>query len=253
MSNYDIGLLPANGNAVTRNDYTLTPGQPTDVFEFRINSTRNINVALTGITAGDDADLRLFRDINNNGILDATDRGVNNANAIGTSTRGGNADDSINLADRAAGTYFAEVSRYAPGSQGNVTYDIAVSSADPSNLLPREVELGNLSRDVTQTGQVGNNDTADIYHFSLGLFEGVNINLSGLSADADIRLIQDRNGNRIVEDSEVIRSSTNGGTLADSIRGINTSGDYYLEVYQYSGNTNYTLTFDHYNTTFPLT
>lgn len=247
MSNYDIGVLPPNGNAVTRNDYSLTPGQPTDVFEFRIGSTSNINVALTGISSSDDADLTLFRDSNNNGRFDA-----NIDQFVASSARSSNADDSINLADQAAGTYFAQVNRYAPGSSGNVTYDIALSTADPSNLLPREVELGNLSRDVTQTGQVGNTDTADVYHFSLGLFEGVNINLSGLSADADIRLIQDRNGNRIVDSGEVIRSSTNGGTLADSISGINTSGDYYLEVYQYSGNTNYTLAFDHYNTVFPL-
>lgn len=242
MSNYDIGVLPSNGNAVTRNDFTVTPTQPTDVFEFRINSTSNINVALTGISSGDDADLRLYRDSNNNGRFDA-----NSDQFVASSIRGGNNDDSINLADQSAGTYFAQVSRFAPGSSGNVTYDIAVSSADPSNVLPVEENLGNLSADITRTGQVGNTDTSDVYAFSLGFFEGVNINLSGLSADADLRVIADTNNNRIIDSSDAIVSSTRGGTAVDSIR-LDDAGSYFAQVYQFSGNTNYSLTFDHFTT-----
>lgn len=246
MATYDLGTLSSNGNVVTRNDFSLSTSQPTDVFKFRIGSTSDINLALTGISGGDDADLRLFRDVNNNGVLDASDR----ANPISSSTRGGNSDDSINLADRAAGTYFAEVNRFT-SSSGNVTYDFAASTANPSNLLPNEINLGNLSGDVTRTGRVDNNDTSDVYAFSLGLFEGVNIRLSGLSADADIRLIRDRNGDRNVDAGDETVRSARGGTNADTLFGIDDSGSYFLQVYQFgSASTNYTLSLDHFTTPF---
>ncbi|WP_414586504.1 pre-peptidase C-terminal domain-containing protein [Scytonema sp. PCC 10023] len=243
MSDYDVGVLPSNGNPVIRNDLTLTPGEPTDVFEVRINSTRNINVALTGISAGDDADLRLYQDSNGNGRFDA-----NSDQLVASSTRGGNNDDSINLADRAAGTYFAQVSRYST-SNGNVTYDLALSTANPSNLLPREFNLGNLSGDVTRTGRIDNNNTSDVYAFSLGSFEGVNITPSGLSPDLGIRLIHDRNGDRNVDSGDQTVQSVTGGTNSEPLYRIDDAGSYYLQVYQLgNGSTNYNLTFDHFTT-----
>ncbi|BAY49366.1 peptidase domain-containing protein [Scytonema sp. HK-05] len=247
MSNYNVGTLPSNGTPVIRNNYSLTPTQTTDVFEFRIGSTSDINLALTGITNGDDADLKLYRDSNGNGRFDA-----NSDQFVASSTRGGNNDDSINLADRSAGTYFAQVNRFSTSS-GNVTYDLALSTANPSNLLPREVNLGNLSHDVTEHGSINNNNTSDVYGFSLGLFEGVNIRLSGLSADADIRLIRDRNGDRNVDSSDEIVRSARAGSNSEALMNINESGNYFVQVYQYgSASTNYTLGFDHFTTSYPL-
>ncbi|MBD2773149.1 PPC domain-containing protein [Iningainema tapete] len=237
----NIGTL--TDTAVTRNGYSVTPSDPTDVFKFNVGSNSHINLALTNISAGDDADLRLYRD-NGNGYFDSNDT------LVSSSVRGSNNDDAINVAAQSAGTYFAEVSRYAPGSSGNVTYNLALSTASPSNLLANEYEVGNLSGDRTYYGAINNSNAADVYHFSLGFYEGVNINLTGLSADADIRLIQD-GGNRIVELSEVIRTSTNGGSLSESISGFDLSGDYYLQVYQYgNSSTNYTLNFDYFPTTY---
>ena len=97
---------------------------------------------------------------------------------------------------------------------------------------------------------MGSDDTVDTYAFSLDFYEGTNISLSGLSSDADIRLIRDSNSNGIVDANEVIESSTGLGSRSESITGIDTSGDYFVQVYQYSGNTNYTLSFDHYTTSF---
>lgn len=241
MSTIIIGPLPPNGNAVIRND-SVTPADPTDVYRFSIGNVSNINLALTNISAGDDVDVNLYRDTNNNGVVNP---GIDQL--IGSSIRGSNLDDSINLADQPAGNYLAQVNRFAPGSSGDAFYRLSLSTADPSNLLPIEENLGNLSADVTRTGQVGNNDTSDVYAFSLGFFEGVNINLAGLSTDADLRIIADTNGNRIVDSTDAIVSSTRGGTLPDSVR-VDDAGSYFAQVYQFSGNTNYTLTFDHFNT-----
>ncbi len=236
-----IGTTP-----VVRNNLTLTTSDPTDVFQFRIGSTKNINLTVTDISVGD-PELLLFRD-NGNGIFDANDQSVD------LSTRSSNRDESINNQEN-TGTYFAQVIRGA-ASSGTISYDFAVSATTPnstsdlSNLLPKEVELGNLSADVNQFGSVGDFDTADVYQFSLGSFEGVNITLSGLTSDADIRLIQDFNNNRIVDANEVVASSTRGGTTSDVISNITSSGNYFFQVNQFSGNTSFNLTFDHFITTF---
>ncbi|MBE8970355.1 PPC domain-containing protein [Nostocales cyanobacterium LEGE 12452] len=244
MALFNLGTIGTT--PVVRNNFTLTTSDPTDVFQFRIGSTKNINLTVTDISVGD-PELLLFRD-NGNGIFDANDQSVD------LSTRSSNRDESINNQEN-TGTYFAQVIRGA-ASSGTISYDFAVSATTPnstsdlSNLLPKEVELGNLSADVNQFGSVADFDTADVYQFSLGSFEGVNITLSGLTSDADIRLIQDFNNNRIVDANEVVASSTRGGTASDVISNITSSGNYFLQVNQFIGNTSFNLTFDHFTTTF---
>lgn len=240
MANYDLGTL--SSTPTSRNRYSVTPSDSTDVFEFDIYGNQNINLNLHNISPGGDADLRLYQDSNGNGRLDSGDR------LVRSSIRSGNADDFINVR-ASTGTYFAQVSRYS-GSSSSVRYDLDLSSASPSNLLQKGVEVGNLSRDRTYQGSVGNSDTSDIYAFSLGLYEGTNIRLSGLSSDADVRVIRDANNNQIVDPGEVVGSSTRGGTLSELISGLDRSGNYFLQVYQYSGNTNYRVTFDHYTTSY---
>lgn len=83
----DIGVLSAN--PVTRNDYNLNDFDSTDIFEFRTDTTQNINLSLTDISAGDDADLRLYQD-NSNGFFDTGNQ------QIASSATGSNTDDSIN-------------------------------------------------------------------------------------------------------------------------------------------------------------
>lgn len=254
MSTYNLGTVT---NPVFRNNYNLSTSQPTDVFRFSVGSAstsspRNINIALTDISVGDDADVSLFRDVNNNGVLDSTDRSTG---FVDSSTLSSNADDSINVRVTTGGTYFAEVSRYAPGSSGDVSYDFRVSSStsSASDLLPAEIRVGDLNSDRTFSSQrVDNLDTNDTYAFTLGTFEGVNITLNGLFQDADIRVINDADGDRVVDTGEVVRSSANGGTTSDVISGLDLSGNYYLQVYAFNGaQTNYNVTFDHYTTTFP--
>jgi len=214
--------------------------KPSDAYSFSItgsnfDGTGNINLSLRNISAGDDADLLLYRDSNNNGFLDGSDTQI-----VG-SFRGGNADDSINVRT-SAGNYFAKVQRYASGSSGDVQYQLDLSSANPSNLFPKENTLGTLSSGSrTRNGFISNNNTADIYGFSQGSFRKTKISLSGLSNDADIRVIKDRNNNQIFDSGDVIvGTSTRGGSASESIT-VKGSGNYLAEVYQYRGDTSYTL------------
>jgi hypothetical protein len=242
MATFDLGTI--GSTPVLRNNFTLTTSDITDVFKFRTTSTSNLNLSVTDISVGD-PELVLFRD-NGNGIFDSGDQ------VVDLSAKSFNRDESINNREN-AGTYFAQVIRGA-ASSGTISYDFAVSATTPnstsgfSNLLPREFELGNLSADVTRSSLINDGDTTDTYQFSLGLFEGVNITLSRLLADADIRLIRDFNNNRIVDAGEEVARSTRGGTTSDVISNIRQSGDYFLQVQQFTGNTGYDLTFDHFTT-----
>ncbi len=254
MSTTNLNSL--NSTPRTINDATLTTSEPTDIYRFQIAGTSSINLSLNEISSGDDADLFLYRDSNGNGSLD---RGTDTF--VSGSAKSSNLDDAINVQAN-AGTYFALVERFDPGSSGSVTYDLDLSatplypnSTDQApNLLPQEFTVGHygtlLSSDQTFSGSVGNNNTADVYYFQVGYSSGSlnGIRLSGLSADADIRLIRDSDGDHIVDQGEVIGSSTNGGSTEDWISGnqlqLQSYVPYMLEVYQFSGNTDYQLTFD---------
>jgi Bacterial pre-peptidase C-terminal domain len=256
--NYNVGTAP-NYPPYRMNTYLRSDWK--DVYSFTMNDTRSINLNLHNITSGDDADLRLFRDSNNNGILDNSDQWLQ------TSNRTSNSDDSINY--RATpGRYFAEVTPYSLGGDGRLDYtlDISATPQYPSsttapNLLPEEIDLGsirlgtillsdpNQSRTMTRSGSVGNNNTADNYRFTASSRgDGVEISasLTGLSSDADIRLVQDRDRDQIVDPDEILASSWLGGTSSESLSYSLwnyqlSQGDCFVQVCQHSGDTNYNL------------
>ena len=215
-----------------------------DIFQFNITGTSNINLSLNNISVGDDADLYLYRDSNRNGILDNGDI------LVQSSKRRSNVDETINVGEQPGGIYFARVAYFNGGSDNTVYYDLDLSAKDigPSNVIGVDVNLGNLNGHVTKHGSLDSSNTVDTYLFNLNpnFSEGVNIKLSGLSANADIRLIQDSNNDGIVQDNEVIKSSINKGNSNESILEIDVFGTYQLQVYQYSGNTHYTVNFDTY-------
>ncbi|MEH2263303.1 calcium-binding protein [Nostoc sp.] len=237
-----ISLGNLGKNPVVR-DGNLTSTDPQDIFVFDTKSLGNINLALTNISAGDNANLRLFRDDGDKTFEPDTDDVF-----VSTAARRTNVDDSINVGDLVTGTYFAEVSRSAQDSLGDVSYRLSLSTANPSNLLLNEIPLGNLSSSLTVNANISNNDTSDIFAFSLDSFEATNIVLNPVDGNVDIRLIADHNGNHIVDKNDVILGSKNPGTQTDSIR-VNTPGNYFLQAYQVNGDpANYTLSFD-YSTT----
>ena len=85
----------------------------------------------------------------------------------------------------------------------------------------------------TFTDWVGSLDTNDYYRFTLNGRSSFNLSLNGLSADADVQLL---NGN-----GQVLQSSTRSGTSAESISATLDGGTYYVRAYRYSGDTYYNL------------
>lgn len=196
---------------------------PNAYYKFTVNTPTNLNLALLGLTAN--VDLQLF---NSAGTVNAS------------STYSGNSNEAINLANVPVGTYYIRV--YGNNASSYLLDISATATGIPSNLLPIETEVGQLTATRTYSGSVSNTNTSNIYHFQLTNPGHFDLTLSGLSANADVRLIRDYNGDRIVDSGEELWRSFRNGQLAESINLSNlAAGDYYVQVYQYSGNTDYHL------------
>lgn len=88
---------------------------------------------------------------------------------------------------------------------------------------------------------VGSSDINDFYSFSLASRSSVNIALDGLSANADVQIIRDKNSTGVVDVGDVITGGYKKGSLSESVRATLNAGDYFIRVYAVEGNTNYNL------------
>ncbi|HAX77145.1 MAG TPA: hypothetical protein DCY88_15250 [Cyanobacteria bacterium UBA11372] len=220
---YNVGTLTATPRVLT-DSVTSTD---IDYYKFTLSAASNFNLSMTGMSA--DADVQLFAS--------------NGTTQLNYSTRAGSADEAINHT-LGAGTYYVKVYPY----QGaNTAYTLRLSAtspsptSSPSNLLPTETNIGTLIGTRIFSDSVSNTDTADVYRFSLSATRNINLTLAGLGADADVRLIRDVNNNGIVDTGDELNRSQISGTPAEWISRSLGAGNYFVQVYQYSGNTNYYL------------
>lgn len=195
---------------------------PVDIINFSISANSRVNLALIDLTQN--ADLELFK----------------GSTSLGSSSTSGKTPDSINIKNLAAGSYSAHVRRIGTA---NTDYALSLSTSSPNNLIAKESSLGTLgSTPITRTGAVNDSDTSDIYGFNLSNTSDINLTLTGLSANANLRLLRDANNNRILDAGEVLSTSSLGGSSKEAINYASLEkGIYFVQVYQNNGNTNYTL------------
>ncbi|MEG4249065.1 S8 family serine peptidase [Microcoleus sp. Pol10D4] len=116
--------------------------------------------------------------------------------------------------------------------------------SDPGNTLStaRNI-LGVENGSISLTDFVGVGDSHDFYRFDINTKSNFNLRLDGLRADADVKLIQDRNRNGVADFGETIDYSLESGTVPDVINVPNLApGTYYVQVSSFLGNsTNYNL------------
>lgn len=211
---YNIGDL--NNASFNWND-SVSTSDADDYFRLRMTNAGTANFSLTGLSA--DADIYLY---NNSGGL------------VSFSNRVGATNEAIS-SFLAAGTYYLQVHSFAGSTTGyHLTTNGAGPATDPGSSLTSAHDLGTISRSSrTWNDYVGNSDISDWHHFELSESANWHLSLTGLSADADVRLY-DTNGVQITY-------SNASGTANESINRFLTAGDYYVQVYQYSGSTNYNL------------
>ncbi len=186
-----------------------------DYYRFDVSTTRNFSLSLTGLSA--DANVRLL-------------------NSAGTVLQGayltGNSAESISR-QLGAGTYYAQVYR----ASGNTNYSLSLSATPldyAGNTLSAARNVGTLVGSRTLTDWVGSVDTNDYYRFYVGTTSNFRLNLTGLSADANVRLLNSA--------GSVLQGSYLTGNSAESISRQLSAGTYYAQVYRASGDTTYNLT-----------
>ena len=188
-----------------------------DYYRFDLTQASSFNLTLNGLSA--DADVQL---LNSSGTV------------LQSSLNGGSTAESISQS-LTAGTYYVRVFPYS----GNTNYNLALSATasipadNAGNTLVTARNIGTLSSTQTFSDWVGSADTNDYYRFSLTQASTFNLTLNGLSANADVQLLN--------SSGTVLQSSTNAGTTAESITSQSlTAGDYYVRVFPNSGSTNNT-------------
>ncbi len=227
-----IGTLTNSATFFDYVDYLDT----NDYYQFNLSNVTNFNLSLNGL--GGNADVQL---------LDGS------SNLIQSSTNISTTAESITRTLN-AGTYYIRVYPYGAA---NTYYNLSVSSIsaqiDPGNTLGTAEVEG--SAVFLRNEQVSVSDRDDFYRFTVsqsGVFTGT---LTGLNGDADIRLIQDINGNGVIDTAKLYDSATGildsgeilawqweRGTTSESIRRFLNPGTYYLQVMSYNNQTaNYNL------------
>ncbi|MDB9457784.1 pre-peptidase C-terminal domain-containing protein, partial [Dolichospermum circinale CS-545/17] len=129
--------------------------------------------------------------------------------------------------------------------------NVLISSVN--NNFSNAIELGQLEGNVDLTGAISSANPEIYYRFTLGnpieedevyffTYRDFSLLLNGLSADVDVELIQDFNGDNIRQDYEVVASSEESGNSDETINITDLSPNiYYVRVIQKSGDTNYNL------------
>ncbi|MGF1499700.1 MAG: PPC domain-containing protein [Elainellaceae cyanobacterium] len=213
-----IGNLPAT---YTARDYV---GQldETDFYRFTVNTVSDLSVVITGAT--ESLDTFLYRDSNNNGILD-------DGGSIASST---NTDSGSISRILTPGTYYLQINRDFGDSTrydlniSRTSYPSYTSNPEPGSATPSALSIGNLPAAYTAKDYVGQLDEADFYKFTINTVSDFAATVVGAPSSLDTFLYKDSNNNGILDDGGGIASSTNTGSA--SISGILTPGTYYLQV-----------------------
>lgn len=121
----------------------------------------------------------------------------------------------------------------APGPETNP------APTDDNNSLSAATEIV-LTEPIS--GQVDRGDLNDFYRFSTAESGVFTAELSGLTGDADVRLIRDENQNGEIDFGEVIAWQWERGSQDESIRQFVDPGDYIVQVFSYNdSNAEYQL------------
>ena len=219
------GTLEIQGSVDFSNDFE-------DFYRINLGETSSLSVTLDGMSS--DADVQVLRDVNNDGRFDSRD-------IIDGSFNGGTNPESINLEGLGSGTYLIRVSKF---NSDSTNYDLTLTATagagreresnetlDTANDL-EDILGGTIRGHRVIEGSVNSTDDSnDFYSFTSSGINRLNLSLSGLSSDANLRLIRDFNNNGRVDENEIAASSLNAGTAPERINNqILFSGRYFIQV-----------------------
>lgn len=202
------------------NYHSVLSGTNTEDY-YRFSSGQlNFNLALTGLQSN--ADVQLVQDANGNGLIDSAEIST----AIAISNRSGNSDEAINRILN-PGNYLIRVNRV----EGTTPYTLSLSTMTVNELLVGqtpfplvgEIEVGNLGTTPrTYSGTFSEANTLDSYRFDLFDSSTFNLQLTGLTENADVKLYN--------SSGTLLQSAANFGLVAEQITRSLDAGSYYVQV-----------------------
>ncbi|MEG4586870.1 S8 family serine peptidase [Microcoleus sp. MOSTC5] len=110
------------------------------------------------------------------------------------------------------------------------------------NQLDQARDLGVLAGTQTIADSVSNARPDGLYRFTLPATSDFKLTVSGLTADVDVAVIKDINGDNSIDFTDIIAASQEPDLSPESID-LNAlaAGTYFVRVYQYQGSTNFNL------------
>jgi hypothetical protein len=209
---------------------TLTGGDGADAFALSTLQTA------TDIAS---ADLITDFDAEAGDLFALTDGGNDNLSEADVKLEASGSDTVIRLAS--TGAILARVQGVAPAALAG-TFSTKKSTID--DVEPGANNLGNLGAATPINNFVGDEDYNDYFRFTVTNPSVLEVNLTGLAGDSDVdlELYRDADGDGELGTDEIVASSAQSGNAAESISNmLLQSGDYFLAVTQFEGNSNYTL------------
>jgi hypothetical protein len=244
-----VATNTANGITVNRSiNGSVNSNNLKDYYHFGLDRTVNLEVSLSNLTSN--ADVRLIRDANNNGRIDAGDVILGSYNPSNVSEAFRVEGLAQSLGER--GSYFLEVGSV---NRAVTNYTLSFSATTEIPREPAGVSGNTLATAIPIAGQLNgermfmgsvnaDNDISDFYRFTLDQavkFRGV---LTPTLSNANMYLYHDANQNGIIDPGELIGYSAETGISDDIInKEILTPGDYYVQVQKpaNTGSTDYML------------
>jgi len=212
-----------------------------DAYRFTLNDLSNVQVNVQATSAN--TRIQLVRDINNNGLID-------NGEVIISDTNFSSTNLSRFTQDLPVGTYFITVD--SRNTNASTLYQMSLVATpfggngqpDPGNTIPTARNIGVLSNTYSAKEYVGTVDSDDFYRFTLNSSATLQFRVTGSSANTEIQLIQDVNGNGIIDGGETIDRDTNfSSTFLSTITRSLAAGTYFARVIPRNSrsSTNYSI------------
>ncbi len=216
-----------------KNDF-LESTNPEDYYKFSLDSFKEVSAFLYDLSGN--AQLSLIKDINGNSLIDPEE-------IIVSSESQGAAVESINRI-LGPGTYFVRGNTI----QGDSTYYFSLE-ANPAEIsgnmagngVADAFNFGLLDRVQRTSGIIGPENPNNFYQFQIDRPQTVSLFLDGLSTNAELYLVQDRNSNQAIEPEELVALSTQPGSTLEQIHLTLDPGTYQILVSQVGGPTYYDL------------
>lgn len=200
-----------------------------DYYKVNMAYTGKLTARLTNLTAN--ANLRIIKDANNNGIIDAGE-------VKGTSANAGTTNEQLILAPIGPGKFFVEVKRIA----GTPQYKLTVKTDYAGQTFAGAHTLGTFTGTKTRKDRVDSEDPVDFYKIVLTSTKIISANMTG-TGDAHLELSKDFDNDGVYDDGQdFYHRSNNPGTSNENLGSFTLgAGTYFIRVFRGAADAQYTV------------